>query len=76
MDENEIAEKIKRLDSVMIVGRPIAMGAAFYDACCARGLVAMDIQPRDANPSYRGLSQIVLPYGLPDWEFQIGPPHA
>ncbi len=54
----------------------IAMGAAFYDACCDRGLVAMDVQPRDANPSYKGLSRIIIRSELPDWEFQIGPPNA
>ena len=76
MDQKEIDEKIQRLNGAMIAGRPIAMGAAFYDACSARGLVATDIEPRGANPSYRGLSPIVLPPGLPDWEFQIGRPHA
>jgi len=76
MDEPEIAEKIERLDAVMIVGRPIAMGAALFDACKARGMVSMDLRPQGANPSYRGLSPIICPPGLPDWEFQIGPPHA
>lgn len=76
MNDTEIAEKIERLNSVMIVGSPIAMGAAFYAACKDRGLVALDIEPRDANPSYRGLCPIRLLPGLPDWEFQIGPPNA
>jgi len=76
MEENQVTEKIERLNDVMIVGRPIAMGAAFFDACSARGMVAMDLEPRGANPSYRGLSPIVLPPGLPEWEFQIGPPFA
>ena len=76
MEEDEIADAIKRLDGVMIAGRPIAMGSALYDACTARGLVSVDINPSGKNPAYRGLSPIQLLPGLPDWEFQIGPPNA
>ena len=76
MNETDISDMIERLNSVMIVGRPIAMGSAIYAACKARGLVSMDVEPRGANPSYQGQSPIRLLPGLPEWEFQIGPPNA
>ena len=74
MNETEIAAKIVCLNSSMVVGQPIAMGSAFFDACAGRGMVSMDIRPRGANPKYRGLSAIVFPAGLSAWEFQIENP--
>lgn len=81
MDQMQITETLERLDAVMMIGRPIAMGAAIYAECKDRGLVTVDTVPGDPNPPnpnpvYNGQCPIILLPGLPDWEFQIGPPNA
>jgi hypothetical protein len=74
MDELAISEKIEHLNAHLIPGRPIAMGAALFDACVSRGLIAMDCKPPGANPTYLALAPIIFPTGLLKWEFEVAAP--